>query len=104
MDLCRKKSNQAGELQRDQALDRLGELRALGAGGYVPSFCFACAAHGFDERDRIIGYLEKSYEERDWAMCLLSVEPFFDDLRQDAQFINLVERMNFPSATAATGR
>ena len=48
-------------------------------------------------------YLENTYKERDWFMCLLGVEPFFDDLRQHPGFINLVKRMSFPSAIAAPG-
>jgi serine/threonine-protein kinase len=87
--------------QRDKALERLGELRDLTAEGHVPAFCFAVAALGFGERDRAIEYLEDTYKERDWFMCLLGVEPFFDDLRQHPGFINLVKRMNFPSGTGA---
>ena len=67
--------------------------------GYVPTFCFAVAAHGFEERDRTIEYLEKAYAEQDWPMCLLGIEPFFDDLREHPGFTNPVRRMNFPSAT-----
>jgi len=87
--------------QRDKALERLGELQALAAGGYVPAFCFAVAAHGFDEADRTIEYLDKAYDGHDLPVCLLGVEPFFDDLRQHPGFITLVRRMNFPSATGA---
>ena len=86
--------------QRDQAVERRGELQALAAGGHVPAFCFAVAAHGFGEHDRAIEYLEKAYEGKDWAVCLVGVEPLFDDLRQHPGFVNLVKRMNFPSVTS----
>jgi serine/threonine-protein kinase len=86
--------------QRDKALERLGELHALAAVGHVSAFCFALAAHGFGERDKAIEYLENAYQEREWLMCLLGAEPFFDDLREHPGFVSLVKRMNLPLATA----
>lgn len=89
--------------QHDKAIERLGELQALAAQGYVPAFCFAVSAHGFDEPDRTIECLEKTYEERDWTACLLGIDPFWDDLRQHPGFVNLVRRMNFPSVSSEPG-
>ncbi|HLH44068.1 MAG TPA: tetratricopeptide repeat protein, partial [Bryobacteraceae bacterium] len=84
--------------QREKAMEQRGELEALAKKGYMPAFCFAVAAHGFNEHDRAVEYLEKAHEGKERTVCLLGVEPFFDDLRQHSGFLNLVRRMNFPSA------
>ena len=86
--------------QRDKAMERRGELEALATRGYMPAFCFASAALGFNEHDRAVEFLEKAYEGKERTVCLLGVEPFFDDLRRHAGFMNLVRRMNFPSPTS----
>jgi tetratricopeptide (TPR) repeat protein len=86
--------------QRGKAMERRGELEALATKGYMPAFCFASAALGLNEHDRTVEFLEKAYEGKERTVCLLGVEPFFDDLRQHPGFINLVKRLNLPSATS----
>lgn len=87
----------------DQAMERRGELEALATRGYMPAFCFAVDALGSNEHDRTVAFLEKAYEARERTVCLLGVEPIFDDLRRHPGFINLVRRMNFPPVNSETG-
>jgi hypothetical protein len=47
--------------------------------------------------------LNKAYEERSAEMPQVKVEPFFENLRSDRRFQDLVRRMNFP-ASEATGK
>ena len=46
--------------------------------------------------DKAIEWLKRGYKERDPALGLAKVEAWFDPLRQDARFQNLMRRMKFP--------
>ncbi|HXH49075.1 MAG TPA: winged helix-turn-helix domain-containing protein [Terriglobia bacterium] len=53
--------------------------------------------HAFlGENDEAFSYLEKAYEEREWHLTRLQVDPVWDPLRSDPRFQDLVRRMNFP--------
>ena len=46
------------------------------------------------EKDRAFEWLEKAYEERDGVLIYLSVHPWWDPLRDDPRFNDLLRRMN----------
>lgn len=48
------------------------------------------------EKDQAFSYLEKAYDEHDWHLTRLQVDPVWDPLRSDPRFQDLVRRMNFP--------
>ncbi len=48
------------------------------------------------ENDRALEWLERAYEARDPNMPYLSAMPFFDNLRDDPRFQDLLRRMNLP--------
>ena len=45
------------------------------------------------DKDRAFEWLEAAFEERDWWMPMLTVEPLFDPLRDDPRFEDLVKRV-----------
>jgi hypothetical protein len=49
------------------------------------------------ERDHVITWLEKAYEERDPLLANLKTIPVFRDLRSDPRLQDLMHRMNFPA-------
>ena len=49
-----------------------------------------------DRKDDAIEWLEKSFEDRDFRMTLLSVAYEFDGFRDDPKFKELVHRMGLP--------
>ena len=58
-----------------------------------PSFIArACAEVG--EKDEAFAWLQKAYQERDYQMTLLKVNPSFDSLRSDPRFNDLLRRVN----------
>ena len=48
------------------------------------------------EHDRAMESLGRAYNEHTDAMTLLKVEPRFDPLRSDPQFMKLLARVSFP--------
>jgi eukaryotic-like serine/threonine-protein kinase len=56
------------------------------------SIARACAEVG--EKDEAFAWLQKAYQERDYQMTLLKVNPLFDSLRSDPRFNDLLRRVN----------
>ncbi len=51
---------------------------------------------GLGDTNQAFHYLERAYNERSSAMIMLKTEPFFDPLRKDPRFEQLLSRMEFP--------
>ena len=47
-------------------------------------------------RKEALDWLEKAYEERDWNMPFISVDPLFDFLRKEVRFKNILRKMSLP--------
>lgn len=60
---------------------------------FVPAYNFAVIRLALSEQDKALYYLQKAYQERDWAIVVLSVEPRFDRLRPDPRFRELVRKV-----------
>jgi DNA-binding winged helix-turn-helix (wHTH) protein/TolB-like protein/Tfp pilus assembly protein PilF len=97
--------NSQSEAYRAYALARWGkssEARAVLDGllnlsqkQYVPPYNLAVAYNGLGEKRKALDYLEKGFTEKDLRMVFLKVEPFWDNLRAEPRFIDLMRRMNF---------
>ena len=64
-----------------------------------PGFTAYDVAHDYatlGDRDSSLVWLEKAYEERDWRLIELGVEPRFDPLRSDPRFQDLLRRIGLP--------
>jgi hypothetical protein len=48
------------------------------------------------EEDHALAWLEKAFNDRDPELGWIRVEPWFDPLRSEPRFHELVRRMNFP--------
>ena len=48
------------------------------------------------DKDQAFAWLEKAYEKHDGPLYLLKVSPWWDPLRDDPRFDDLLRRMNFP--------
>jgi len=53
-----------------------------------------------DEIDTAFARLAEAYEERDYWMIWVGVEPMLDRLRSDPRFAALLEQVNLSPATA----
>jgi tetratricopeptide (TPR) repeat protein len=82
--------------QRGEALKVIENMKRLSAHAYVDPYEMAIAYAGLGDKDQAMKWLTKAYEERSTEMPQVKVEPFFDNLRSDPRFQDLVRRMKFP--------
>ncbi len=47
-------------------------------------------------KEQALDWLEKAYEERNWYLVFINVDPTFDPLRDNPRFQSFLPRMNFP--------
>ncbi|HEY2973139.1 MAG TPA: winged helix-turn-helix domain-containing protein [Pyrinomonadaceae bacterium] len=52
---------------------------------------------GLGNKERAVEWLEKSYQDHSWLILYLKTDPFFDPLRSDPRFMDLVRRVGPPS-------
>jgi TolB-like protein/DNA-binding winged helix-turn-helix (wHTH) protein len=69
---------------------------ARAQGENIPSGELAQLYSILGDRDHAIVWLEKAYEERDTYLPSLKVAAFWDNIRPDPRFQDLVRRLNFP--------
>jgi TolB-like protein/DNA-binding winged helix-turn-helix (wHTH) protein/Flp pilus assembly protein TadD len=79
--------------RRTDALRLLAELKRRKQASYVPAGAFVNAYLGLGEYDQAFARLEQAYEERSNILQWLKVHPFFDPLRDDPRFAELVRRV-----------
>jgi serine/threonine-protein kinase len=63
---------------------------------YIPPTDIAIMYLGADNHEEAIAWLEKGYEQRDVWMAFLAVLPFWDPIRDDPRFADLVRRVGLP--------
>jgi Tfp pilus assembly protein PilF len=64
--------------------------------GDISACMFAAVYVALGDKGEAFHWLEKSYENRDWPLVQLKVEPPWDPLRSDPRFQNLVRRVGLP--------
>ena len=79
--------------RRTDAFRLLAELQERSKAGYVPAAAFVNAYLGLGENDRAFVWLEQAYKEQSNILLFLKVHPFFDPIRADPRFADLVHRV-----------
>jgi len=79
----------------DQAGKLLGEMQDASQKGFVPPFFFATALVGMGKHKEALDALEEGYKTRDPDIVGLNSAPWFEPLRSDKRFQDLLHRMNF---------
>jgi TolB-like protein/Tfp pilus assembly protein PilF len=79
--------------RRGDALRLLAELQRRRKAGYVPAGAFVNAYLGLGEKDQAFIWLEQAYKEQSNILQFLKVHPFFDPIRGDPRFVDLVRRV-----------
>jgi TolB-like protein/DNA-binding winged helix-turn-helix (wHTH) protein/tetratricopeptide (TPR) repeat protein len=64
---------------------------------FVPAYNLAIIYLALNQNDVALAYLQQAYDEEDWAMFVLSVEPRFDPLRREPGFQELARRLALPN-------
>jgi TolB-like protein/DNA-binding winged helix-turn-helix (wHTH) protein/Flp pilus assembly protein TadD len=79
--------------RRSEALKLLAELQERRKEGYVPAGAFVNAYLGLDENEQAFVWLEQAYKEQSNILQFIKVHPYFDPLRADPRFVDLVRRV-----------
>jgi len=76
--------------EAEQYLDRFGELAKT---RYVRTSYVASIYVALGEKDKAFAELEKSFEDKDYFLPRIKLDPFMDPLRADPRFNDLLKRM-----------
>ena len=79
--------------RRTDALRLIRELKRRQQAGYVPAAAFVNAYLGLDDKEQAFAWLERAYQEQSNILQYLKVHPFFDPIREDPRFQDLVRRV-----------
>jgi len=89
----------AGKHQEARAI--LAQLNDMSHKWYIPPVQIAYVYVGLGEIDPAVELLERAYREKSWELAFLNVEPWFDDIRSNPRFSDIVSRLNFPDPPEA---
>ena len=79
--------------RRADALRLLADLKKRKQAGYVPAAAFVNAYLGLGDYDQAFVWLEQAYKEQSNILQFVKVHPYFDPLRSDPRFADLVTRV-----------
>ena len=79
--------------RRADALRLLAALERRRAAGYVPAAAFVNGYLGLGDTDAAFHWLEQAYAEQSNILQFLKVHPFFDPIRSDPRFADLIRRV-----------
>lgn len=87
-----------------ESAEMLGELERMSRESYVPHVFQAVAYSQLGKKEQALKWLQVGYRNRDPYMVMLKVLPWFDPIRSDALFQDLLRRMNFPQGQGVQSR
>ena len=79
--------------RRREALRLVDELKQRQQTSYVAAAPFVNAYLGLNDNEQALAWLEKAYQEQSNMVQLIKVHPYFDPLRSDPRFVDLVHRV-----------
>jgi TolB-like protein/Flp pilus assembly protein TadD len=82
--------------QRDRALALIERWKEAEKQKYVMNYWFAMSYAALGDKDAAFAELEKAYQNHDWFLQRIKVDPFADPLRDDPRFNEMVKRLKFP--------
>ncbi len=82
--------------RRADALKIAEQFKDLASHAYVDFYQVAEIYAALDDKDEAFRLLEKAYEEHSSNMPFLAVDPFWDGIRSDPRYADLLRRMGLP--------
>jgi DNA-binding winged helix-turn-helix (wHTH) protein/TolB-like protein/tetratricopeptide (TPR) repeat protein len=82
--------------RQDQAQKILEELKRLSEHKHVAPTVMAAIYGALGDKTQAFALLNKAFNERDFILVMLNVEPMFDPLRPDSRFGELTRRVGLP--------
>jgi tetratricopeptide (TPR) repeat protein len=80
--------------RRREAIEIVNKLEDLSKNQYVIAYRIARIYAALGQRDEAFAVLEKAYDDRDWFLPRLKVDPAFDSLHDDPRFQDLLRRVS----------
>jgi DNA-binding winged helix-turn-helix (wHTH) protein/TolB-like protein/Tfp pilus assembly protein PilF len=81
--------------RRKDAVRIIEDFNTLSSGAHVDPYWVAAIYAGLRDKDRAFELLEKSYREHG-VMAFLTEDPFWEDLRSDPRYADLLRRIGLP--------
>ena len=82
---------------QDHAEKLMEELRQRSSQHYVSPFCFAVYDSALGRADRVFEFLQAALAERDPYLTRIDSEPYFDPVRSDPRYRDLLGKMKLAS-------
>jgi TolB-like protein/tetratricopeptide (TPR) repeat protein len=79
--------------RRSDALRLLANLKQRRKAGYVPAAAFVNAYLGLGDNEQALYWLEQAYREQSNILQWVKTNPYFDPIRSDRRFADLVRRV-----------
>ena len=79
--------------RRSDAIRLLAELKQHRQTGYIPAAAFVNAYLGLGDNEQAFYWLERAYQERSNILQFVKIHPYFDPIRSDPRFADLVRRV-----------
>ena len=86
----------AGSGNKAEANKILGELLERTKTEYVSAYDIASVYAGLEEKEKVFAWLEKAFQERSLAIVGLKSDQYWDSLRSDPRFADLLRRVGLP--------
>ncbi|HZS98850.1 MAG TPA: winged helix-turn-helix domain-containing protein [Terriglobales bacterium] len=81
------------QIEAREILRRLEQRSKL---TFVPAYNLAVIHIALHNEDMAMRYMQQAYEQHDWALIVLAVEPRLDPLRSDPRFQEILATLNLP--------
>jgi tetratricopeptide (TPR) repeat protein len=82
--------------RRQEAEEVIKRFKEIAKTQYVMSYYIASINASLGDKEKAFAELEKAYEQRDWELHHLKVDPLMDPLRVDSRFQDLLRRIGLP--------
>lgn len=82
--------------RRDKALAIINTWKEAEKKRYIMNYWVAVAYAALGDKDSAVAELEKAYQNRDWFLQRIKVDPFMDPLRGDPRYKEMLKRLNLP--------
>jgi TolB-like protein/tetratricopeptide (TPR) repeat protein len=80
--------------RRSDAMRLLTELKRRRTAGYIPAGAFVNAYLGLGDNEQAFYWLDQAYKEQSNILQFLKTHPYFDPIRGDPRFAELVRRVD----------
>jgi eukaryotic-like serine/threonine-protein kinase len=81
---------------KSEAQSLLGELLGRSNHRYVSPYALALIYSGLGQKEKVFEWLNRAFEINDGWMIYITVDPRWKNLRADADFIHMVQRVGLP--------